>query len=299
MPREWLLLTEPATRQPGLADAYAFCRRVALGQNENFTVVSWLLPRPLRRHMYAVYAYCRGVDDLGDEAEGDRAALLDEWERELRACYDDAPSDIRFVALQNTIQRFRIPPDPFLRLIKANRRDQTVNRYPTFTGLLEYCSYSANPAGELVLHLFGYRDEQRRRLSDATCTALQLANFWQDVSRDLQKGRVYIPLEDIDRFGYNERELLSREYNARFRRLMRFQVKRTRDYFQQGLGLLPLVSGRLRFDLKLFSLGGLAVLDAIERANYDVLTTRPEISGLEKAALTVRGLLPFPIRAVR
>jgi len=293
------LLTKRVTREQGLADAYAFCRSVALGRNENFTVASWLLPRPLRRHMYAVYAYCRGVDDLGDEAEGDRAALLDEWERDLRSCYDDSPSDIRFVALQHTIHRFDIPLGPFLRLIEANRRDQTVNRYPTFAGLLEYCSYSANPVGELVLHLFGYRDERRRRLSDATCTALQLANFWQDVSRDLWKGRIYIPLEDIERFGYNERELLEREYNVSFRRLIRFQVGRTRELFQQGLGLLPLVSGWLRFDLRLFSLGGLAVLDAIERANYDVLTTRPEISGLQKAALAVRGLLPLPIRAVR
>jgi squalene synthase HpnC len=253
----------------------------------------------LRRHIYAVYAYCRGVDDLGDEAEGDRAALLDEWERDLRSCYDDSPSDIRFVALQHTIRRFDIPLAPFLRLIEANRRDQTVNRYPTFAGLLEYCSYSANPVGELVLHLFGYRDERRRRLSDATCTALQLANFWQDVSRDLWKGRIYIPLEDMERFGYSERVLLEREYNVCFRRLIGFQVRRTRELFQQGLDLLPLVSGRLRFDLKLFSLGGLAVLDAIERANYDVLSARPEISRLQKAALAIRGLLPLPIRAVR
>jgi squalene synthase HpnC len=298
-PRELLLLTERVTREPGLADAYAFCRSVALGRNENFTVASWLLPRPLRRHIYAVYAYCRGVDDLGDEAEGDRAALLDEWERDLRSCYDDSPSDIRFVALQHTIRRFDIPLAPFLRLIEANRRDQTVNRYPTFAGLLEYCSYSANPVGELVLHLFGYRDERRRRLSDATCTALQLANFWQDVSRDLWKGRIYIPLEDMERFGYSERVLLEREYNVCFRRLIGFQVRRTRELFQQGLDLLPLVSGRLRFDLKLFSLGGLAVLDAIERANYDVLSARPEISRLQKAALAIRGLLPLPIRAVR
>lgn len=293
------MLTERVTRQSGLADAYAFCRRAALGRRENFTLASWLLPRPLRRHMYAVYAYCRGVDDLGDEAEGDRLALLDEWERELRACYGGRPSDIRFVALQHTIQKFHIPPDPFLRLIEANRRDQAVSRYQTFAELLEYCSYSANPVGELVLHLFGYSDERRRRLSDATCTALQLANFWQDVSRDLQKGRVYVPLEDIQRFAYSEEELLGREYNLPFRRLMRFQVRRTREHFQEGLRLLPTVSGRLRFDLRLFSLGGLAVLDAIERANYDVLTARPRISGLQKAALAFRGLLPLPVRAVR
>ena len=293
------MLTEQATCRPSVADAYAFCRRIALGHAENFTVVSWLLPRRLRPHMYAVYAYCRGVDDLGDEGEGDRAALLDEWERELRACYDGEPSDIRFVALQDTVRRFEIPPEPFLRLIEANRRDQTVTRYGTFAELLEYCSYSANPVGELVLWLFGYSDKRRRQLSDATCTALQLANIWQDVSRDLDNGRIYIPQEDMERFGYSELELRAREYNRGFRRLMRFQVKRTRQYFQEGLALLPLVSGRLRYDLKLFSLGGLAVLDAIERARYDVLTSRPEVGRLRKAALAMRGLLPVPIGASR
>jgi squalene synthase HpnC len=293
------LLAEQAARRPGLTEAYAFCRRIALGHGENFTVASWLLPQPLRRHVYAVYAYCRGVDDLGDEAEGDRLALLDEWERELRACYDGEPSDIRFVALQHTIERFSIPPGPFLRLIEANRRDQRVVRYQAFDDLLEYCSYSANPVGELVLHLFGYTDDRRRRLADATCTGLQLANFWQDVARDLDKGRIYLPLEDFERFEYSEGELGRRQFNSRFRRLMKFQVRRTRDYFAEGLRLLPHVSGRLRFDLKLFSLGGLAVLEAIERANYDVLTERPQIKRMQKAGIALRGLLPLPVRAVR
>lgn len=249
--------------------------------------------------MYAIYAYCRGVDDLGDEAEGDRPALLDEWERELQACFDGNPSDPRFIALRHTIQRYRIPPEPFLRLIEANRRDQVVQRYATFDALREYCSYSANPVGELVLHVFGYQDERRRRLSGATCTALQLANFWQDTWRDFRKGRIYIPQEDMEIFGYSESDLRARQYNGNFRRLMKFQVSRTRDYFQDGLALLPLVSGRLRFDLKLFSLGGLAVLDAIERANYDVLSARPRISDPRKAVLALRGLLPLPIRATR
>ncbi|HET8944370.1 MAG TPA: squalene synthase HpnC, partial [Dehalococcoidia bacterium] len=224
---------------------------------------------------------------------------LDEWERELKACYEGTPSDPRFIALQRTIQRFRIPPVPFQRLIEANRRDQAAQRYATFDALLEYCSYSANPVGELVLYVFSYQDERRRRLSDATCTALQLANFWQDVSRDLGKGRIYIPQEDMEFFGYAEEDLKSREYNGNFRRLIKFQISRTRDYFQEGLALLPLVSGHLRFDLKLFSLGGLAVLDAIERANYDVLSSRPRISDPRKAALALRGLLPLPIRATR
>jgi squalene synthase HpnC len=183
-----------------------------------------------------------------------------------------------------------------LRLIEANRRDQRTHRYASFEQLLEYCSYSANPVGELVLHLFGYRDGERRRLSDATCTALQLANFWQDLSRDLDAGRVYIPLEDMERFGYSEMELLSRRQNGPFRQLLAFEVHRTREFFREGLDLIPLVAGRLRVDLRLFSLGGLAVLDAIERSDYRVLQEQPTLSKGRKAFLAMRGLLPLPVR---
>jgi len=289
------VLAQQLAGTPTPEQAFAYCRKVALGHYENFSVVSWLLPRVLRPHMYAVYAYCRGVDDLGDEAGGDRLALLDDWEAELRRCYDGTPRDIRFVALRETIQTFDIPPEPFQRLIEANRRDQTVSRYRTFAELQEYCTYSANPAGHLVLYLFGYRDDERRRLSDATCTALQLANFWQDVSRDLEKGRIYIPLDDMERFGYSEAELLARRDNESFRRLIAFQVQRTRGLFREGLRLVPRVRGRLRLDLRLFSLGGLAVLDAIERMDYDVLSRRPTVSKARKAWLALRGLLPLPV----
>jgi squalene synthase HpnC len=276
-------------------EAFAYCRRIALGHYENFTVVSWLLPRPLRPHMYAVYAYCRGVDDLGDEAEGDRLALLDEWESELRRCYGGQPRHPVFLALRETIRAFDIPPEPFLRLVEANRRDQRVSRYRTYEELLDYCTYSANPVGHLVLYLFGYRDGRRQRLADATCTALQLTNFWQDVSRDLEKGRIYIPLEEMARFGYGEEDLLARRCDERFRRLMAFQVSRTRELFRQGLGLVPMVRGRLRLDLRLFTLGGLAVLDAIEGIGFDVLHRRPALSRARKAWLALRGLLPLPI----
>jgi len=277
-------------------EAFAYCRQVALGHYENFTVASWLLPRALRRHMYAIYAYCRGVDDLGDEAEGDRLALLDQWEAELRRCYEGVPQDLRFVALRETVRAFDIPPEPFLRLIEANRRDQRVSRYRTFVELSDYCTYSANPVGHLVLYLFGYRDSERQRLADATCTALQLTNFWQDVAVDLEKERIYIPLEEMERFGYSEEELLARRYTDSFRRLMAFQVGRARELFRQGLGLAPLVHGRLRLDVRLFSLGGLAVLDAVERVGYDVLHRRPKLSKAQKAGLMLRGLLPLPIR---
>ncbi len=274
-------------------EAFAFCRRIALGHYENFGIASWLLPRHLRPHLYALYAYCRGVDDLGDEARGDRLALLDEWEADLRRCYEGTPHDIRFLALKATIGAFGIPPEPFERLIEANRRDQTVTRYETYGELLDYSSYSANPVGRLVLHVFGHTDERRRLLADATCTALQLTNFWQDVSEDTGIGRIYIPLEDMRRFEYTEEELAAGRETQEFRRLMAYQIARTRALFREGLGLIPLVRGRLRLDLRLFSLGGLAVLDAIERADYGVLRKRPRLGKARKAWLAVRALVPL------
>lgn len=293
------MLAQDTAPPPSLDEAYERCRRLALGRYENFPVVSWLLPRDLRRHMYAVYAYCRGVDDLGDEADGDRLAQLDEWERELRACYDGAPSDARFVALADTIARFGIPQEPFLRLIEANRRDQTIHRYETFEALLDYCTYSANPVGRLVLYVFGYRDPERQRLSDATCTALQLTDFCQDVTVDFEKGRVYIPQEDLRRFGVSEDDLRERRVTADVRRLIAFEVERAREYFEEGLPLISVVDGRLRTDLRLFTLGGLAVLDEIARRRHDVLTERPMLSGRRKVMLGLRGLLPLPVRARR
>ena len=290
------VIADGSARLYSLPEAYAHCQRVATRRYENFTVASWLLPRALRRHMYAVYAYCRGVDDLGDEAEGDRLTLLDDWEAELRRCYDGGPRLPTFVALQETIRRFDLPQEPFLRLIEANRMDQRINRYRTFDDLLGYCENSANPVGHIVLCLFGYRDEERRKLSDATCTALQLTNFWQDVRRDLGKDRIYIPLEEMERFHYSEEDLLAARFDGRLRDLMAFQVRRTRELFRSGLELIPRVRGRLRLDLRLFSLGGLAVLDVIEDNGYDVLNRRPKLSRARKSLLALRGLLPLPIR---
>ncbi len=293
------MLAQRTAPPPSLADAYKHCRRVALGRYENFPVVSWLLPRSLRPHVYAVYAYCRGVDDVGDEAEGDRLALLDDWERELRAAYDGSPTDPRFVALAHTIRRFDIPCEPFERLIEANRRDQAVKRYATFDELLDYCTYSANPVGHLVLYVFGYRDPVRQELSDATCTALQLADICQDVTVDLEKDRIYIPEEDLERFGVSEDDLRSRRVTPDFRRLMAFEVRRTRDLFEDGLPLIGVVSGRLRADLRALMLSGLAALDQIESRGHDVLTSRPALSRRRKAMLAARALLPLPVRARR
>ena len=209
-------------RAPNLTadQAYALCARLAKTHYENFTVGSWLLPRDKRRHVYAIYAFCRSVDDLGDEHPGDRLAALDVWEEDLLRCYDGSPRHPYLVALQQTIGEFDIPRDPFLKLVEANRMDQAISRHPTYGDLEYYCQHSANPVGHLVLYVFGYRDAERQRLSDFTCTALQLANFWQDVSRDYGMGRIYLPLEDMERFGYTEDELARGVFTDGFRDLM-------------------------------------------------------------------------------
>ena len=263
--------------------AYARCALLAKTHYENFTVGSWLLPRDKRPHMYAIYAYCRGVDDLGDEYEGNRLGALDAWEQDLERCYDGVPNHPFMVALQQTIREFDIPIEPFRMLVQANRMDQTVTRRQTYDDLERYCRHSANPVGHLVLYLFGYRDEERQALSDYTCTALQLTNFWQDVARDHEMGRIYLPLEDMERFGYTEEMLAAREFNPQFRDLMAFEVEHARDLFRRGLELIDTLDGRLKLDVALFSLGGSRVLEAIEKQGYDVLSHRPTLS---KAART-------------
>jgi squalene synthase HpnC len=272
---------------PAEREAYAWCRRYARGRQENFTVVSWFLPRPLRPHFFALYAFCRMTDDLGDEAEGDRLALLDAWEADLRACYAGRREQPIFVALGRTIDVCAIPEDLFLRLIEANRMDQRITRFPTYADLEDYCRHSATPVGRMVLHALGYRDEHRQELADATCIGLQLANFWQDVTVDLVKGRIYIPQEDMERFGYGEAKLRAGVVNDAFRALMRFEVGRARELFARGRALEDLVDRRARIDVRLFRLGGEAVLDAIEAQDYDVLTRRPRTSRATKARLAL------------
>ncbi len=254
----------PAGCSPEAAQQYTHW--LATHHYENFNVVSWLLPKELHQHFYNVYAYCRWADDLGDEIpETSRALeLLDWWERELDACYDGQPSHPVFVALRETIVAKDIPKQPFADLLKAFRQDQTVKRYPTWDAMLGYCVYSANPVGRLVLYLCGYRDEQRQHLSDATCTALQLANFWQDVSRDLEKGRIYIPLDAAAAQGLSEADIVERRFDDRYVQLMKDLIARTRLLFAEGMPLAKMVDGRLSVDLEMFSRGGLAVLDAIE-----------------------------------
>jgi squalene synthase HpnC len=276
---------------PALLEAQRQTRQLARSHYENFLVVSWLLPRRLHQDMFNLYAYSRGVDDLGDEAEGDRLALLEDWRRQLQACYGGQPDEPLFLALAETIRQHDLPIEPFERLIRANERDQHVARYETYADLLDYCQYSANPVGRLVLMLFGYRDNQRFELSDATCTALQLANFWQDVAGDFDgRGRVYIPLEDLHAFGYSEAELASHSVNDRWRQLMAFEVDRARRLFDEGAELIPLVERRLQVDLRLFTLGGMEILRRIEARRYDVLTGRPHTPASRQLLLLGRAL---------
>ena len=274
-----------------MADARAYCTHLTKTHYENFTLGSWLLPRDKRPHFFALYSFCRWTDDLGDEAPGNRLKSLSLWEEELRNCYDGIPTHPVTVALQSTIGEFDIPIDPFIKLIEANRMDQRNTRYITFQDLLYYCDYSANPVGHLVLYILGYKDDHRRSLSDYTCTALQLANFWQDVAGDMEKGRIYIPLEDIGNFGYSEMDLSRHVTNRSFIQLMEFEVQRTRELFKDGIALLDTIDGIFKLDLALFTRGGRKVLDEIERNGYDVLSRRPVLSRPQKTWLMFSTLI--------
>jgi squalene synthase HpnC len=260
--------------------ARRYCERLAKSHYENFLVAGIFCPRLLRQHFYNVYAYCRISDDLGDEIDDPQKSiiLLDWWETELDAMYRGEPIHPVFVALQETVAKFGIPADPFRDLLTAFRQDQVITRYPTYDDLLGYCRFSANPVGRLVLYLCGYSDAERQELSDSTCTALQLANFWQDVVRDLDKDRIYIPLEDISCFGYTQEALIARQFSPEFAGLMQFEVERTKELFAEGAKLGSLVDRRVRLDVEMFSRGGTEVLRLIEGQRYDVLTRRPSIS---------------------
>ncbi len=283
-------LLRPPPVPASIEEAHRFCMALATSHYENFTVLSWLSSRAMRRHLAALYAYCRTVDDIGDEAPGDRLALLDRFEEELHAAFTAQPRHPVLVALQQTIVQFDLPREPFALLIEANRIDQRTDTFPTFDELLRYCAHSANPVGRLVLMINGHRDEQRFALSDATCTALQLANFWQDVKRDAAIGRVYLPADEMVEYGLARSQLREDRASPALKDLMRFQVDRTRSYFRAGLPLLDRVVGRLRVDLSLFSLGGLAILRKIERQGYDTLSQRPSLSGAEKVGLALYAL---------
>ncbi len=271
-------------------EAFADCERFAKSRIENFAVGSLLIERSLRRHFYSVYAFCRGVDDIGDESEGDRLSLLSDWETQLDLCYDGTPTLTNFIALQRTIVEFEIEREPFARLIEANRRDQSVNRYADYAALLDYCVHSANPVGHLVLSLIGINDQASRRLSDFTCTALQLTNFCQDVARDYEIGRIYLPQDEMERFGVSESEIASKEASDDFRRLMAFQVDRARRLFESGYPLIHKLPKRASLEFAMFNAGGLAILDKIAAQGMNPLSTRPSLSRIRLSSIVFRTL---------
>jgi squalene synthase HpnC len=272
---------------PALSQARAYCRQLAIRHYENFTVASLLLPRRLLPHFHAIYAYCRWADDLGDETGGGQHALdlLAWWREQLLACYRGQPQHPVMVALLPTIRRFAIPPGPFLDLLTAFEQDQCVKRYETYEQLLDYCRYSANPVGRLVLYLCECFDEQKVALADQVCTGLQLANFWQDVARDSDIGRVYLPAEDRRRFGYADEDLQARRFTPAFVELMRFEVERARRMFAAGSTLVPLMPANVQIDIDLFIRGGQAILSKIEAVGYNVWQTRPKLSKWDQLKL--------------
>jgi squalene synthase HpnC len=297
-PKDYVKSIDLSSTRYSEAESIEYTRWLATHHYENFHVVSFLLPKSLHQDFYNVYAFCRWADDLGDEIGDDQESLrlLAWWREELTAMYRGEAVHPVFVALKTTVARYEIPIDPFDRLIRAFEQDQTVSRYNSFDDLFAYCVNSANPVGHLVLYLCGYRDAERQRLSDFTCTALQLANFWQDVTVDLQKDRVYLPLQLLAKHHYTVNELFALKFDGRFEQLMREAVEVADDLFHKGLPLIDTVNRRLALDLELFSRGGMKVLDKIRAQGYDVLKSRPKVTKAERVALMLRclpRLLPF------
>ncbi len=262
-----------------LAGSYEFCARLARSHYENFTIASWLMPREMRPHMYAIYAYARMADDFADEHHD--LAMLDDWERELDSAYAGTPRHPVFIALADTVRRFDIPREPFQDLLTAFRSDVDFKGFETLDDLLGYSRYSANPVGRLVLFLFGYRNAERQHLSDLVCSGLQLANFWQDVAVDLGKGRIYLPRRDMERFGVTANDLAARTSSSEFRDLMRHEVEVARAMLTQGSELHRLVDKRLSRDILMFAGGGMAILRAIVRIDYDMFRSRPELTKID------------------
>jgi squalene synthase HpnC len=262
-------------------------------REENFPVASLLLPRRVRAQLLAVYGYARLVDDVGDEVAGDRLGLLDEIEADLdRLWSGQTPRQALIARLAPAVAEHSLPKAPFQALIEANRRDQVVHRYGTFQELVGYCELSANPVGELVLRIFDSATPERIALSDKICTALQLAEHWQDVAEDHAAGRIYIPAEDLDRFGVAEPDLAAASASQNLRHLMEFEVRRARQLLDEGAPLAGTLRGRPAFAVRAFVAGGRSALLAIERADYDVLASTPRATSLQRAGQLMWTLLP-------
>jgi squalene synthase HpnC len=263
---------------------------MARASTENFPVASRLLPRRARSHLLAVYGFARLTDELGDSAPGDRLSALGDLERDLDRAYEGRAEHPLLRALQPTLRQCALPREPFARLIEANRVDQRVSRYQTWEQLRGYCELSANPVGELVLAVLGLATPARVALSDSICTALQLAEHWQDVAEDLSVGRIYLPGEDLERFGCTPADLAARHAGEPLRRLLAFEVERARGLLIEGAPLIDDLHGRAKLAVAAFVAGGRAALDAIERARYDVLLGPPR-AGTGRRLLALVGTL--------
>jgi squalene synthase HpnC len=271
-----------------IEQAQLFCRRLARSHYENFIVVSVLLPKRLRQDFCNVYAFCRTADDLGDEIHDPLVATqqLENLRELTRNCFAGQTDTALFMALAGTIAKHQIPIEPFLDLIDAFEQDQRVTRYETFEELMNYCRRSANPVGRIVLYLCGCRDPRAGAFSDLTCSALQLANFWQDVRRDLiELDRVYLPAGQMRQYGVTEQQLRDGRCDQNYRDLIKAQVDRTEAMFDAGSELLPLLDPSVRGHIALFGKGGRAILQSIRDRDYDTLSARPELSGWQKSRL--------------
>jgi len=287
----------PARTIP-LDEARAYCRRLAQTHYENFTVVSWLFPRRLHQHLANVYAYCRWADDLADEtadlgtsqrafptAQAESLRLLDWWESLLDAMYAGQMQHPVFVALAETVREFGLSRQPLADLLVAFRRDQVQTRYESLANLLTYCEKSANPVGRIVLALGRALDGTTEQQSDSICTALQLANFWQDVRRDYERGRIYVPQQACREHGWDEARFAAGRCDDDFRELLRPLVADAEVRFAAGDSLAGRVPGELQLPVRLYIAGGRTVLAAIRRQRYDVWSSRPTVGRLSKLAL--------------
>jgi squalene synthase HpnC len=272
---------------PSPAEAAAYCRKLARQHKENFVVGSLMLPARIKPHFYSIYAYCRWADDLADEIDDPRRSseLLDWWEQELNRCFDGQATHPVFVALLETVRAYQLPDQPFRDLLSAFRQDQQVTQYDTFDDLQDYCSRSANPVGHLVLALGQSQTPENIQYSDRVCSGLQLVNFWQDVARDYERGRLYLPLEDLQRFKCPEQQLRDGNATPAFRQLMQMQVDRAERYLVAGSPLVSRVPPWLQMDIDLFVRGGVAVIQAIREVDYDVLSQRPRVSRFHQLRL--------------
>ncbi len=271
--------------------AFDYCLDIAWKHYENFPVASFLVPKRIRKHIAAIYAFSRIADDYADEGNippNQRIALLNEWEEQFRLCCEGNVTHPVFIALQNTIQTFSLPPVLFYKLLRAFKMDVTHNRYSTWDELLAYCDHSANPIGRLLLLLFGYRDELQHNYSDAICTALQLTNFWQDLSIDLKRNRLYIPSEIYSNYNFRTDDFFQPVKADTLKQIVEEVVHRTEMLYDKGTQLLPTLRYPLRWEIKLTILGGKEILKKIKDLNYNTFTERPTLQKRDTIFLLFR-----------